>query len=68
MWVCPNCKTQPTRLQEVHYGHIENEKWVEDEVTDLACVYCHAVYQKRDLVETAKESVAPRRKSPVADT
>lgn len=68
LWVCPKCNQQPTRLQEIHYGHIENGKFVVDETTDLACVYCHAVYQKHDLVETAKETVAPARKKVVADT
>lgn len=59
MWVCPACSQEPSKLQEVTYGHIEEGKWVVDDVTDLACVYCHAVYRKADLVVRQTKSKPP---------
>ena len=48
-WKCPKCQKEPTKLQQVQYGHVENGRFAVDEKTPFACVYCHAEYGEQDL-------------------
>lgn len=50
-FVCEKCPPgTPVKLQRVQYGTIEGGKFTVSEQTDLACCYCHTVYQEHQAV------------------
>jgi hypothetical protein len=49
-WHCPNePPDHVTRLQQVHYGHISDGRFIEDQVTEWQCVWCHERFTADDL-------------------